>query len=134
MLFTLLTFPLRCTLDIEQCGRGPLFHGPFANEAIKSLLPRLWKGAGGGRVGGGEASHLLPQQTPEHLSASSCTRNTQQALLLLSPPAPLLVVSSCLFSARHRQRSQAASGHVYVRRAEPQPVGTKRKKWEWNDV
>lgn len=131
MLFTLLTFPLRCTLDIEQCGRGPLFHGPFANEAIKSLLPRLWKGAEGW---GGEASHLLPQQTPQHLSASSCTRNTQQALLLLSRPAPLLVVSSCQCGAQHRQRSQAASGHVYARRAEPQPVGAKRKKWKWDDV
>lgn len=120
MLFTLLTFPLRCTLDIEQCGRGPLFHGPFANEAIKSLLPRLWKGAGGG---GGEASHLLPQQTPEHLSASSCTRNTQRAPLLLS----LLVVSTCRCNAQDRQRSQAASGHVDARRAEPQPVARKRK-------
>lgn len=44
MLFTLLTFPLSCTLDIEQCGRGQLLIGPFANEAIKSFLPWLSKG------------------------------------------------------------------------------------------
>lgn len=44
MLFTLLTFPLGCTLDIEQCGRGQLFTGPFANEAIKSIPPWLSKG------------------------------------------------------------------------------------------
>lgn len=44
MLFTLLTFPLGCTLDIEQCGRGRLLAGPFANEAIKSILPWLSKG------------------------------------------------------------------------------------------
>lgn len=134
MLFTLLTFPLRCTLDIEQCGRGPLFHGPFANEAIKSLLPRLWKGGQEGGWVGGWGSHLLPQQTPEHLLASSRARNTQQALLLLSRPAPLLVVSSCQCDAQHRQRSQAASGHVYARQAEPQPVGRKRKRWKWDDV
>lgn len=44
MLFILLTFPLCCTLDIEQCGRGRLLTGPFANEAIKSILPWLSKG------------------------------------------------------------------------------------------
>lgn len=44
MLFTLLTFPLGCTLDIEQCGRGRLVAGPFANEAIKSVLCWLSKG------------------------------------------------------------------------------------------
>lgn len=44
MLFTLLTFPLGCTLDIEQCGRGRLLAGPFANEAIKSILLWLSKG------------------------------------------------------------------------------------------
>lgn len=44
MLFTLLTFPLGCTLDIEQCGRGRLLAGPFANEAIKSILPWLSEG------------------------------------------------------------------------------------------
>lgn len=43
-LFTLLTFPLRCALDIEQSGRGRLSTGPFANEAIKSILPGLSKG------------------------------------------------------------------------------------------
>lgn len=46
MLFTLLTFPLGCTRDIEQCGRGGLRAGPFANEAIKSMLPWLSKGQG----------------------------------------------------------------------------------------
>ena len=46
MLFTLLTFPLGCTLDIEQCGRGRLLAGPFANEAIKSILPWLSKEPG----------------------------------------------------------------------------------------
>lgn len=45
MLFTLLTFPLHCTLDIDQSGRGRLFIRPFANEAIKSVLPWLSKGA-----------------------------------------------------------------------------------------
>lgn len=44
MLFTLLTFSLGCTLDIEQCRRGRLLAGPFANEAIKSILPWLSKG------------------------------------------------------------------------------------------
>lgn len=44
MLFMLLTFPLCCTLDIEQCGRGRLLTGPFANEAIKSILPWLSTG------------------------------------------------------------------------------------------
>lgn len=43
MLFTLLTFPLRCTLDIEQCVGGRLLAGPFANEAIKCTLPRWSK-------------------------------------------------------------------------------------------
>lgn len=43
-LFTPLTFPLGCTLDIERCGRGPRFHRPVANEAIKSLLPRFGRG------------------------------------------------------------------------------------------
>lgn len=46
VVFTLLTFPLRCTLDIEQCGRGRLFSGPFANEAIKWILPWLSEGQG----------------------------------------------------------------------------------------
>jgi len=43
-MFTLLTFPLGCTLDIEQCGRGRLLAGLFANEAIKSILHWLCKG------------------------------------------------------------------------------------------
>lgn len=41
MLLTLLTFPLRCSLDIERSGRGRLFTGPFANEAIMSVLAWL---------------------------------------------------------------------------------------------
>lgn len=65
MLFTLLTFPLCCTLDIEQCERGRLLVGPFANEAIKSILPWLSK-----RARASEASHLLSQQTPSTLVAS----------------------------------------------------------------
>lgn len=44
MLFTPLTFPLRCTLDIDRSGRGRLFTGPFANEAIKSVLAWLSEG------------------------------------------------------------------------------------------
>lgn len=38
-MFILLTFPLCCTLDIEQCEKGRLLVGPIANEAIKSILP-----------------------------------------------------------------------------------------------
>lgn len=56
-LFTLLTFPLRWALDIEQSGRGPLFTGPSANEAIKRVLPGMSKGPqSGSNASAGPAS------------------------------------------------------------------------------
>lgn len=110
MLFTLLTFPLRCTLDIEQCGRGPLFHGPFANEAIKSLLPRLWKGGGrvDGWVGGGVICCLSkhpsiswpPPARGIHNKLCFCCRGPPRSLW-----SPL--VSATLSIARDHRRHQA---------------------------
>lgn len=108
MLFTLLTFPLRCTLDIEQCGRGPLFHGPFANEAIKSLLPWLWKGAGG--WGGARrvicclSKHPSISRPPPALGIHNklcfCCRGSPRSLW-----SPL--VSATLSIARDHRRHQA---------------------------
>lgn len=103
MLFTLLTFPLRCTLDIEQCGRGPLFHGPFANEAIKSLLPRMWKGAGGwvcvGGGGCGESS-AASANTRASLGLLLHTEyTTSSAFVVAARPAPCGLLLSMRRSA-----------------------------------
>lgn len=116
MLFTLLTFPLHCTLDIEQCGRGPLFHGPFANEAIKSLLPRLWKRAAGG--GKSSAASANTRASLGLLLHSEYT--TSSAFVVAARPAPCSLLLSVRRSAspeitggirpRVRAASRAAAG------------------------
>lgn len=98
-MFTLLTFPLRCTLDIEQCGRGRLFSGPFANEAIKSILPGLSEGQG------------------RHGKSSAVSANTERlhhpAVRIHNRPGSVGVVAARQCDGQQSRRSQEASGHIY---------------------
>lgn len=81
MLFTLLTFLLGCTLDLEQCGGGRLLAGPFANEAIKSLLPRLSKG----QREQGKSSAV--SANTKHLSRAAVRIHNKPPALLSWPPS-----------------------------------------------
>lgn len=83
-MFTLLTFPLCCTLDIEQCGRGRLLTGPFANEAIKSILPWLSKG---------------PREQGKSSAVSANTKRLSDAAVRIhNRPCFVIVVSQSLWS------------------------------------
>lgn len=110
MLFTLLTFPFGCTLDIEQCGRGLLLAGPFANEAIKSILPWLSKG----QREQGKSSAV--SANTKHLS--------RPAVRIHNKPCFVVVVLLCQCDPQHGWGSQAASGRIY-------PCALKRRKWKW---
>lgn len=116
MLFTLLTFPLHCTLDIEQCGRGRLFAGPIANEAIKSILPWLSKGQGE------QGKSSAVSANTKHLSHPAVRIHNKPCFVIAA--TPLVVVPSCQCDAQHSWRSQAASGHIY-------PCAPSRSKWKW---
>lgn len=102
-MFTLLTFPLRCTLDIEQCGRGRLFSGPFANEAIKSILP--WLSEGQGRHGKSSAVSANTERL-RHPAVRIHNR-------LCRSGRPFGVVASRQCDSQQSRRSRAASGHIY---------------------
>lgn len=108
MLFTLLTFPLGCTLDIEQCGRGRLLAGPFANEAIKSILPWLSKG---------------PREQGKSSAVSANTKRLSRAAVRIhNKPSFVVVVAQSLWfslviatlstAGDHRQH-QAIFIHVH---------------------
>lgn len=125
MLFTLLTFPLSCTLDIEQCGWGRLLTGPFANEAIKSILPWLSKG---------------PREQGKSSAVSAKTKHLSRAAVRIhnSPCFVVVVTQLTWFSpvsaaANAAGESQAPSGHIsYVQRISAN--GNKEKHKKWNDV
>ena len=85
MLFTLLTFPLGCTLDIEQCGRGRLLAGPFANEAIKSILPWLSEG----QREQGESSAV--SANTKHLSRAAVRMHNKPCFFIVCSGRPVAV-------------------------------------------
>lgn len=101
MLFTLLTFPLGCTLDIEQCGRGRLLAGPFANEAIKSILPWLSKGQGE------QGKSSAVSANTKHLSRAAVRIHNKPCFVVVAAQSAWssLVRASLRTAGDHRTRS-----------------------------
>lgn len=123
MLFTLLTFPLCCTLDIEQCGRGRLLTGPFANEAIKSILPWLSKGP---REQG--KSSAVSANTKCLSNAAVRIHNRPCFVVVVSQSVWFSPVSATLNTAGDHRRHQAIFIHVHWISAN----GNGRKTQKWN--
>lgn len=126
MLFTLLTFPLGSTLDIEQCGRGRLLAGPFANEAIKSILPRLSKGQGE------QGKSSAVSANTKHLSRAAVRMHNELCLVVAAaqPPCSSPVSGTLSAAGDHRRNQGAVFIHVHPFAAN----GNERKTPKRNDV
>lgn len=108
MLFTLLTFPLGCTLDIEQCGRGRLLAGPFANEAIKSILPWLSKGQGE------QGKSSAVSANTKHLSCAAVRIHNESCFVVVAAQSLWSsLVSVTLSTAGDHKQHQAVFIHVH---------------------
>lgn len=109
MLFTLLTFPLHCTLDIDQSRRGRLFTRPFSNEAIKSVLPWLSKGAK-------RTTQIICSLSKQHYFSHPAVRMHILLLRRPGPCGPVVPVQHCIAGEHirkknsHIKRKQAATG------------------------